>query len=176
MKARSEGNDIITNVIPPISSLHNYLTFSIQIIKFQRCSCKLSFLLPPYPQSTPENLLIGCYSLNNYLFISTYNHILLSLGISTSTFMLYYCIISNYFKHIMYMGAVHVVSQMLVLVHRLLWRSIHYNMHTYSDSNFIKRTFLDKFPPTWNHACLLTNKYTVHVIFDKTRQFLHGMT
>ena len=71
VKARAQGNDIITNVIPPISSLHNYLTFLIQIIKFQRCSCKLSFLLPPYPQSTTENLLIGCYSLNNYLFIST---------------------------------------------------------------------------------------------------------
>ena len=116
VKARSEGNDIITNVIPPIGSLHNYLTFLIQIIKFQRCSCKLSFLLPPYPQNTPENLLIGCYSLNNYLFIST-----ITFSISTSTFMLYYFIISNYYKHIMYMGAVHVVSQMLVLVHRLLW-------------------------------------------------------
>ena len=49
---------------------------------------------------------------------------------------------------------------MLVLVHRLLWWSIHYNMHTFPDSNFIKRTFLNKFPPMWNHACLLTNKYT----------------
>ena len=55
------------------------------------------------------------------------------------------------------MRAVHVVSLMLVLVH---------------DSNFIKRTFVDKFLPTWNHACLLTNKYTMHVIVDKTRQFL----
>ena len=25
----------------------------------------------------------------------------------------------------------------------------------------------------WNHACLLTDKYTMHVIVDKTRQFYH---
>ena len=103
---------------------------------------------------------------------SEYNHILLSLNINTSTFVLYYFIISNYYKHIMYMRAVHVVSPMLVRVHRLLWWSIHYNVHTFPDSNFIKSTFLDKFLPTWNHACLLTNKYTMHVIVDKTRQFL----
>ena len=35
--------------------------------KFQRCSCKLSFLFPPYCQSTPESLLAGylCYWLKH---------------------------------------------------------------------------------------------------------------
>ena len=28
-------------------------------MKFQRCSCKLSFLFPPYRQSAPESLLAG---------------------------------------------------------------------------------------------------------------------
>ena len=55
----------------------------------------------------------------------------------------------------------HVVSLMLVLVHRLLSWSIHYNMHTFPDSNFIKRTFLNKFPPTWNHACYCWQNKTI---------------
>ena len=37
-------NDIITNVIS--TNQHYALTFSMQIFKFQRCSCKLSFLFP----------------------------------------------------------------------------------------------------------------------------------
>ena len=41
--------------------------------KFQRCSCKLSFLFPPYCQSAPVSLLTGylCYwDWNTRLFIS----------------------------------------------------------------------------------------------------------
>ena len=38
--------------------------FSMQIFKFQRRSCKLSFLFPPRRQSAPESLLAGyCKSL-----------------------------------------------------------------------------------------------------------------
>ena len=33
--------------------------FSMQIFKFQRCSCKLSFLFPPCCQSAPDSLLAG---------------------------------------------------------------------------------------------------------------------
>ena len=41
-KTRTNGNDVVTYVI----SANQYLasTFSMQIFKFQRCSCKLSFL------------------------------------------------------------------------------------------------------------------------------------
>ena len=42
LKTRTNGNDVVTYVI----SANQYLasTFSMQIFKFQRCSCKLSFL------------------------------------------------------------------------------------------------------------------------------------
>ena len=35
------------------------LTFSVQIFKFQKRSCKLSFLFPPHHQVAPESLLTG---------------------------------------------------------------------------------------------------------------------
>ena len=57
VKARTKGNDVITNVIS--ANQHFASTFSMQIFKFQRRSCKLSFLFPPRHQSTPENLLTG---------------------------------------------------------------------------------------------------------------------
>ena len=43
-KTRSKGYDVITNVIS--ANQHFASTFSMQIFKFQRRSCKLSFLLP----------------------------------------------------------------------------------------------------------------------------------
>ena len=48
------GNDIITNVIS--ANQHFASTFSIQIFKIQRRSCKLSFLFPSRRQSAPEML------------------------------------------------------------------------------------------------------------------------
>ena len=56
-KTRVKGNDIISNVI--FAKQHFASTFSIQIFKFQRCSCKFSFLFPPRHQSTKESLLLG---------------------------------------------------------------------------------------------------------------------
>ena len=56
-KSSAKGNDVITNVIS--ANQHFASTFSMQIFKFQRRSCKLSFLFPPRHQSTPENLLTG---------------------------------------------------------------------------------------------------------------------
>jgi len=56
-KTRGKGNDVITNVIS--ANRHFASTFSTQIFKFQRRSCKLSFLFPPCRQSAPESLLAG---------------------------------------------------------------------------------------------------------------------
>ena len=56
-KARAKGNDVITNVIS--ANQHVASTFSMQIFKFQRRSCKLSFLFPHRRQSNPESLLAG---------------------------------------------------------------------------------------------------------------------
>ena len=56
-KTRAKGNDVITNVIS--ANQHFASTFSMQIFKFQRRSCKLSFLFPPRRQSAPESLLAG---------------------------------------------------------------------------------------------------------------------
>ena len=50
-------HDIITNVIS--TNQRFALTFSMQLFKFQRRSCKLSFLFPPRCQSDPESLLPG---------------------------------------------------------------------------------------------------------------------
>ena len=53
-----DGTDIITNVIS--MNQHFTSTFSMQIFKFQRRSCSLSFLFLPHHQSTPsESLLAG---------------------------------------------------------------------------------------------------------------------
>ena len=56
-KARAKGNDVITNVIS--ANRHFASTFSMQIFKFQRRSCKVSFLFPPRRQSAPESSLSG---------------------------------------------------------------------------------------------------------------------
>ena len=53
-KSSAKGNDVITNVIS--ANQHFASTFSMQIFKFQRRSCKLSFLFPPRRQSAPESL------------------------------------------------------------------------------------------------------------------------
>ena len=51
------GNDVITKDIS--ANQHFASTFAVQIFKFQRRSCKLSFLFPPRHQSAPESLLEG---------------------------------------------------------------------------------------------------------------------
>ena len=51
------GNDVITKDIS--TNQHFASTFAVQIFKFQRRSCKLSFLFPPRHQSAPESLLEG---------------------------------------------------------------------------------------------------------------------
>ena len=56
-KTRAESNDVITYVTSAYQ--HIASTFSMQIFKFQRRSCKLSFLFPPRHQSIPESLLAG---------------------------------------------------------------------------------------------------------------------
>ena len=54
-------DDIITNVIS--TNQHYALTFSMQIFKFQRCSCKLTFLFPHQSERHPECYLITLVSL-----------------------------------------------------------------------------------------------------------------
>ena len=56
-KTRAKGNDVITNVISANQPLTS--TFWMRIFKFQRRSCKLSFLFPPRRQSATESLLAG---------------------------------------------------------------------------------------------------------------------
>ena len=56
-KTHAKGNDNITNVIS--ANQHFSSTFSMQIFKFQRRGCKLSFLFLPYRQCTEESLLTG---------------------------------------------------------------------------------------------------------------------
>ena len=56
-KTRAKGNDVITNILS--ANQHYASTFSMQIFKFQRRSCKLSFLFPPRRQSTTDSLLAG---------------------------------------------------------------------------------------------------------------------
>ena len=70
--------DIITNVISGNQLFA--LTFSMQIFKFQRCSCKLSFLFPPPPERS-ESLLAGYMfssqafdSLQKQMFLLTHRH------------------------------------------------------------------------------------------------------
>ena len=47
--------NMLTNVIS--TNQHHASTFSMQIFKFQRQSCKVSFLFPPCHQIAPERLL-----------------------------------------------------------------------------------------------------------------------
>ena len=56
-KARAKGNDVIAKVISANQDFAS--TFSTQIFKFQRCSCKLSFIFPPRRQIAPESFLAG---------------------------------------------------------------------------------------------------------------------
>ena len=56
-KTRAKDNDVITYDIS--ANQHFASTFSMQILKFQRRSCKLSFFFPPRRQSAPESLLPG---------------------------------------------------------------------------------------------------------------------
>ena len=63
-KTHAKGMDIITYVIS--TNQHFASTFSMLIFKFQRHSCKLSFLFPPRCQSAPENLLAG-YILQHHM-------------------------------------------------------------------------------------------------------------
>ena len=56
-KTCAKGNDIIINVTS--AKQHFVSTFSMQIFKFHRRSCKLSFLVLSHCQSTPESLLAG---------------------------------------------------------------------------------------------------------------------
>ena len=51
------GNDVITKDIS--ANQHFASTFAVQIFKFQRRSCKHSFLFPLRHQSAPESLLEG---------------------------------------------------------------------------------------------------------------------
>ena len=66
-KTRSQGNDIITNVIS--ANQHLASNFSKQIFKFQRRSCNLSFLSPPRRQSASESLLAR-YPPHNFFHLS----------------------------------------------------------------------------------------------------------
>ena len=59
-KTRAKGNDVITSVIS--ANQHFASTFPMQILKFQRRSCKLSFLFPRRRQNALESLL-ACYKL-----------------------------------------------------------------------------------------------------------------
>ena len=56
-KTRAKGNGVITNVIS--ANQHFASTFSMQIFKFQRRSCKLSFLFPPCPGELARRLTRG---------------------------------------------------------------------------------------------------------------------
>ena len=55
-KTRSKGNDDITNVIS--ANQHFASTFSMQIFKFQRRNCKLSFFFPERPGELARRLLL----------------------------------------------------------------------------------------------------------------------
>ena len=55
-KTRSKNNDVITNVIS--ANQHFASTFSMQIFKFQRRNCKLSFLLLERPGELARRLLL----------------------------------------------------------------------------------------------------------------------
>ena len=78
----AKGNDAITYVIS--TNQHFILTFSKQIFKFQRCSCKLSFLFPPHCQSNLEGFLASYQancnlSLSNCRILSPLNLLLAKL-------------------------------------------------------------------------------------------------
>ena len=62
-KTRAKGNDVITNVLS--ANQHFASAFSMQIFKFQRRCCKLSFLFPPRRQSAPESFAFVPAGLKN---------------------------------------------------------------------------------------------------------------
>ena len=55
-KTRAKGNVVITNVIS--ANQHFASTFSMQIFKFQRRNCKLSFFFPERPGELARRLLL----------------------------------------------------------------------------------------------------------------------
>ena len=57
LSALSTGSHVITKIISAKKQFA--LTFSMQIFKFYRHSCKLSFLSPPCHHITPESLPVG---------------------------------------------------------------------------------------------------------------------
>ena len=59
LKNTCKVNDVTTNVIS--ANQHLASTFLMQIVKFQRRTCKLSFLFPPRRQSTPESMLASTF-------------------------------------------------------------------------------------------------------------------
>ena len=61
-KTPAKGNNVFTQVMS--ANQHFASTFSMQIFKFRRLSCKLSFLFPSRRQSAAESLLAGY---NNYV-------------------------------------------------------------------------------------------------------------
>ena len=74
-KTRGKGNDVITNVIS--ANRHFASTFSMQIFKFQRRSCKLSFLFPPCRQSAPGELARRLQETFVFLYLHNNFHIFL---------------------------------------------------------------------------------------------------
>ena len=64
-QTRAKCNDIIANVIS--ANQHFPSTFSMQIFKFQRHSCKLSFLFLPHRQSALESLLTGYMAAGTFI-------------------------------------------------------------------------------------------------------------
>ena len=71
-KIRSNGNDVITNVIS--ANQHIASTFSMQIFKFQRRNCKLSFLLPERPGELARRLLLNDSKRPNNSWCRLYFH------------------------------------------------------------------------------------------------------
>ena len=61
----TKGSDVISHVI--YANQHFASTFLMQIFKFKRCSCKLSFLFLPHCPSAPESLLAGYTMLQRWL-------------------------------------------------------------------------------------------------------------
>ena len=64
-QTRVKCNDVIANVIS--SNQHFPTTFSMQIFKVQRRSCKFSFLFLSHRQSTLESLLTGYMAAGTFI-------------------------------------------------------------------------------------------------------------
>ena len=68
-KTCAKGKDVITNIIS--TNQHFASTFLMQLFKFQRRSCKLSFLSLPCCQGVLESLLTGYVNTENAKIILT---------------------------------------------------------------------------------------------------------